>query len=90
MAVGVLPYPMTFLCTDFISEFYGRRRANAVVWVRFLLNLWVVGILWLGGVLPGFETLDPQTGAIVADAAGRKPVFFEVRALAFGAESRPR
>ncbi|MCB9840055.1 MAG: queuosine precursor transporter [Phycisphaeraceae bacterium] len=85
VAVGVLPYPITFLCTDFISEFFGRRRANAVVWVGFLLNLWVVGILWLGGVLPGFETLDPQTGAIVADTAGRKPVFFEVRALAFGA-----
>ena len=31
LAVGVLPYPLTFLCTDFISEFYGRRRANFVV-----------------------------------------------------------
>ena len=28
IAVGVLPYPITFLCTDFISEFYGRKRAN--------------------------------------------------------------
>jgi uncharacterized PurR-regulated membrane protein YhhQ (DUF165 family) len=26
VAVGVLPYPVTFLCTDFISEFYGRKR----------------------------------------------------------------
>ena len=33
VAVGVLPYPITFLCTDLISELYGRRRANAVVWV---------------------------------------------------------
>jgi len=24
LAVGVLPYPITFLCTDFISEIYGR------------------------------------------------------------------
>ena len=23
LAVGVLPYPITFLCTDFISELYG-------------------------------------------------------------------
>ena len=29
IAVGVLPYPLTFLCTDFISELYGRRRASA-------------------------------------------------------------
>jgi hypothetical protein len=67
IAVGVLPYPITFLCTDFISEFYGRK------------------IIWLGGILPGFETIDPATGAIVRDAAGRLPVFFEIRALTFGA-----
>ncbi len=52
VAVGVLPYPITFLCTDLISEFYGRRRANWVVFVGFILNVWVVFILWLGGWLP--------------------------------------
>jgi uncharacterized integral membrane protein (TIGR00697 family) len=85
IAVGVLPYPITFLCTDFISEFYGRRRANFVVFVGLLLNIWVVTIMWLGGVLPGFEATDPATGALVRDAAGRLPVFFEIRALTFGA-----
>ena len=43
--VGVLPYPLTFLCTDFISEFYGRKRASYVVWVGFILNIWVIFIL---------------------------------------------
>jgi uncharacterized integral membrane protein (TIGR00697 family) len=85
IAVGVLPYPMTFLCTDFISEFYGRKRANFVVFVGLLLNIWVVFIMWLDGALPGFEPVDPATGAILRDAAGRLPVFFEVRALTFGA-----
>ena len=85
VAVGVLPYPLTFLCTDLISELYGRHRANQVVWVGLLLNLWVVFIIWLGGIFPGFETLDPATGEIVRDAAGRLPVFFEVRNLTFGA-----
>jgi len=85
IAIGVLPYPITFLCTDFISEFYGRRRANFVVFVGLLLNIWVVTIMWIGGVLPGFEATDPATGAIVRDAAGRLPVFFEIRALTFGA-----
>jgi uncharacterized integral membrane protein (TIGR00697 family) len=85
VAVGVIPYPITFLCTDFISEFYGRKRANFVVFVGLLLNLWVVFIMWLGGVLPGFETIDAATGEIARDAAGRLPVFFEVRALTFGA-----
>jgi uncharacterized integral membrane protein (TIGR00697 family) len=85
IAIGVLPYPITFLCTDFISEFYGRRRANFVVFVGLVLNIWVVTIMWLGGVLPGFEVTDPTTGALVRDAAGRLPVFFEIRALTFGA-----
>lgn len=62
LAVGVLPYPVTFLCTDIISEFYGRRRANWVVFVGFILNLWVVFILWLGGLLPQVPPMDPETG----------------------------
>jgi uncharacterized integral membrane protein (TIGR00697 family) len=75
LAVGVLPYPITFLCTDFISELFGRHRANQVVWMGLGLNLWVMMILWIGGALPGFEPPDaPQSG-----------VFFELRRLAFSA-----
>ena len=73
VAVGVLPYPVTFLCTDFISELYGRRRANRVVAMGLVVNLWVVLIMWLGGVLPGMEEPEGQG------------VFFEIRRLAFGA-----
>jgi len=73
LAVGVLPYPVTFLCTDLISELYGRNRANFVVTVGLVLNLWVMSILWLGGALPGFEGEDPNG------------VFFQVQELAFGA-----
>lgn len=85
VAVGVLPYPLTFLCTDLISELYGKERANHVVWVGLLLNLWVLFVVWLGGVLPGFEATDPATGELLRDAAGRLPVFFEIRSLTFGA-----
>ncbi len=61
LAVGVLPYPLTFLCTDFISEFYGRRRASFVVFVGLLLNLFVLGFLWFGHWLPGLsEALRPS------------------------------
>ena len=85
VAIGVLPYPITFLCTDLISELYGRARANAVVWVGLLLNGWVLFILWLGGVLPGSETIDPVTGAITDPVTGQTPVFYVVREFAFGA-----
>lgn len=82
LAVGVLPYPVTFLCTDFISEFYGRRRANWVVLVGVMLNAWVVFILWLGGVLPGFETIVDGNPV---DSSGNTPAFFAIRTMAFGA-----
>jgi uncharacterized integral membrane protein (TIGR00697 family) len=58
--VGVLPYPITFLCTDFISELYGKRRANMVVWVGLILNIWVLFILWLGASLPPSTPLGPD------------------------------
>jgi uncharacterized integral membrane protein (TIGR00697 family) len=83
VAVGVLPYPITFLCTDFISELYGRRRANFVVWIGLLLNVWVVFILWLGGVLPGFSEIDPTTG--MPPRGADDWVYFRIRQLTFGA-----
>lgn len=82
LAVGVLPYPVTFLCTDFISELWGRRRANMVVWVGFGLNLWVVGFLWLGGVLPPVPELGPQ-GLPAPEA--HDFAFYRVRQLTMGA-----
>ena len=72
VAVGALPYPITFLCTDLISEIWGEERAAQVVWVGLLLNGWVVLILWLGGLLPGLEGAPDDT-------------FFEIQRLAFGA-----
>ena len=84
VAIGVLPYPLTFLCTDFISEFYGRRRANWLVTVGLILNVWVVFILWLGGELPGaFE--GPVQNGVPLDANGSPTAFFQIRELAFGA-----
>ena len=85
VAVGVLPYPITFICTDLISELYGRKRATEVVWVGLLLNVWVVFLLWIGGALPGFEPIDPSTGELLRDEGGRLPVFFEIREYAFAA-----
>ena len=85
VAVGVLAYPITFLCTDFISELYGKRRANLVVWIGLLLNIWVLFILWLGGILPPQPELNTETGLPVPGSEGS--VFFEIRMLTFGATS---
>jgi len=82
LAVGVLPYPITFLCTDFMCELYGRRRANQVVWVGLVLNLWVVLILWLGGVLPPEVELGEDG---LPDREAMDWAFWRVRQMTFGA-----
>lgn len=83
LAVGALPYPITFLCTDFISELYGRRRASGVVWVGLLLNLWVVLIVWIGGVLPPEPVIDEATG--LPAPSDYAFAFYRIRQLAMGA-----
>lgn len=98
LAVGVLPYPITFLCTDLISEFYGRKRANWLVVVGLLLNVWVVFILWLGAALPQqpdfdesgvpkIEVVEVETEAGVIHEAKVPPdyAFYRIKQLAYGA-----
>ena len=84
LAIGVLPYPITFLCTDFISEIYGRKRANRVVWVGLILNIWVLTFLWLGGELNAPENLLPDGSLplLMEDGVPKAPYgysFYEIR-----------
>jgi len=83
VAVGVLPYPITFLCSDLISELYGKKRANLIVWIGLILNIWILFILWIGGLMPPKPDIDPATGLPFIGEHGR--VFFEIRMLTFGA-----
>ena len=59
LAVGVLPYPLTFLVTDLISELYGRQRANFLVWTGLGLNFFILGTMWLGQALPAAALAPP-------------------------------
>ncbi|MEM6485654.1 MAG: queuosine precursor transporter [Pseudomonadota bacterium] len=52
LAVGVLPYPLTFLCTDLICELYGKHRANFLVSVGLGLNFFILLVLFLGNSIP--------------------------------------
>jgi len=89
LAIGVLPYPITFLCTDLISEFFGKKRANLVVWVGLILNLWVILIVWLGGVLDAPDNL--VNGELPITVENGKAIipygyeFYHIRKLTLGA-----
>ena len=55
ISAGVLPYPLTFLITDILSEIYGRKRTNEVVFAGFFASVLVSFILWLGHQFPAIE-----------------------------------
>lgn len=63
--VGVIAYPFTFLATDLISELYGRKKAQLVVWVGFWMNVFMLFLMtvnhWLpntGGVSGGLQLFE--------------------------------
>ena len=48
VSAGILPYPLTFLVTDLISEIYGQKKANLIVFSGFVASIFVLSFLWLG------------------------------------------
>ena len=61
VSAGILPYPLTFLVTDLISELYGQRKANLVVFSGFVASVFVLIFLWLG------SQFSAISGSIVDD-----------------------
>ena len=51
-SVGLLPYPLTFLVTDLISEVYGRKRADDVVKAGLAASLLTLAVITLAGAAP--------------------------------------
>ena len=49
---GVIAYPFTFLATDLISELFGRKRAQMLVWVGFGMNVFMLLLMSINHWLP--------------------------------------
>lgn len=52
VSVGILPYPITFLVTDVISEIFGKKRANQVVTVGLFSTIFVMGVVTIADLVP--------------------------------------
>lgn len=51
-SVGLLPYPITFIVTDIISELYGKQKANQVVTAGLLASLFMLLIVTVSDKIP--------------------------------------
>ena len=52
ISVGILPYPITFLITDLISEIYGKKRANDIVIAGIFASFFSMLIVYVANVAP--------------------------------------
>ena len=71
-SVGLLPYPITFIVTDIVSEIYGRKKANQVVTaglVSSLFMLFVITIVDISTATP-WSPVDGQTFSKVFGLSG--------------------
>src|SRR5690348_6587422 len=75
MALGLLPWPLVFISTDLLNEFYGRKIvrqmsiATAIVLVYVFLVLWAARSMYAwdkaGVTNEQFETVFGQSGYLI-------------------------
>jgi uncharacterized integral membrane protein (TIGR00697 family) len=52
ISVGMIPFPVTFLLTDLLNEFYGKQAARAVTWVGFAMTIFTFVLVNVAVALP--------------------------------------
>jgi len=55
LSAGILPYPITFLVTDIISEIYGRKMANRVVLAGLFASIFMLLIIIVASYVPATD-----------------------------------
>lgn len=70
VSVGILPYPITFLITDLISEVYGKKKANQVVTAGIFASFFSLLIVSVSDVAPA-TAWSPIQNEIFTEVFGR-------------------
>lgn len=63
ISVGILPYPITFLITDVLSEIYGKKKANQVVIAGIFASFFSMLIILASDFAPAIDNspIDNET-----------------------------
>ena len=63
ISVGILPYPITFLITDILSEIYGKKKANQVVIAGIFASFFSMLIILVSDAVPAINSspINDQT-----------------------------
>jgi len=71
LTAGLVTYPLTFLLTDLVSELWGKRRANFMVLMGFLMSLVMLAIIRLALALPVSDLWNHRALGLDAQAMQR-------------------
>lgn len=73
ISVGILPYPITFLITDLISEIYGKKRANDVVVAGIFASVFSMLIIYTANAVPA-TAWSPVQNDMFSDVFGNTAI----------------
>ncbi|MCP4977865.1 MAG: queuosine precursor transporter [Maribacter sp.] len=82
VSVGILPYPITFLITDLISEIFGKKKANQIVTAGIFASFFSMGIVFLADFVPAIEN-SPVDNGVFSKVFALSPVAVLASMLAY-------
>ena len=82
ISVGLLPYPVTFLITDLISEIYGKRKANQIVIAGIFASFFSLAIIYVSKEVPATHWSQLDDGSFIM-AFGNAPLAVLASMLAY-------
>jgi queuosine precursor transporter len=82
LSVGILPYPLTFLITDIISEIFGKKKANQVVTAGIFASFFSMAVILMSNYLPAIPT-SPVNDKTFSNVFALSPIAVFASMLAY-------
>ncbi len=82
ISVGILPYPITFLITDILSEIYGKKKANQVVIAGIFASFFSMLIILVADYAPAIDS-SPVNDETFHKVFGLSPIAVLASMLAY-------
>lgn len=82
VSVGLLPYPITFLITDILSEIYGKKKANDVVIAGIFASFFSLSIIYVSQATPATDW-SPTSDQTFTQVFGATPLAVLASMLAY-------
>ena len=80
MSIGILPWPVVFLLTDLLNEFYGQKAVRRLSWITAVLIAYCFLIVGLSMAIPAYEI----KGSKLATNEAYNLVFGQAQAVIVG------